>query len=663
MIKFLFHNKIEIFIGNKNYVFYNKMLPSVYSAIKNLKKFNHYISIGNGSPSEKQNNFKLTSHIKTFECETEFLQNDISNELIFVTKNLVISPHELNVSNITEIGFSDGDLDSPTIYNYFSLINTSSQNGLEIKNDDQIYIKLTIYLTIENASNSYLTLGDNKFVSFLLGEGLCDSVYVTQGNNNVDNIKIKRESPLSQKFPCEFEFNENNSLTLNFSYKYLTNKTYELVFLIGNEPFARLNVQNFKNTTLETTVISPKTNYVIDLSSDIKTHLSVKNLSTGESERNTFSKHYATEFGDQISLPFNGLFSYETPRFLSKDGNKIFFVSEDTLYAYKNENYQLLKIKTGDIFLQEIYKIIAFDNFVFVIKKIEPYIEIFKIQDNCFNKINFDTGSFENITIFSKIFDIDITMSKTDIFQIAIIDNEDYLGHMLYCNFDENSNTFSVTNYQVSNYHFSYVLCMYQNNFSDSFAMFLKSGEHSNDCRIVEFYPDQTTKDTYSVLAYYYTHETKEIYAKNRAIVVEKTSSPKLWIYYYPQMYRYNLNLLETEENSYLSTNLLYLIQKDTSSNFKFYNLVGYDSPTEFTNRLPIQIDQNEIIDFEFLEDTLLVFLKNKSIYAFNLKQTEYLIENVSSNEDLYEISYEKYNLLGDSGEQFKVSFEVTITI
>ena len=101
----------------------------------------------------------------------------------------------------------------------------------------------------------------------------------------------------------------------------------------------------------------------------VLSYSSIKNLSTNLEETNVYAGKYANDFGDRITLPFHNIFDSTTPRFLSKDGDKIFFVIEDTIYGYINNEYQITQIKTGNITIQNIFKIISFEDNVFVITK------------------------------------------------------------------------------------------------------------------------------------------------------------------------------------------------------------------------------------------------------------------------------------------------------
>ena len=206
---------------------------------------------------------------------------------------------------------------------------------------------------------------------------------------------------------------------------------------------------------------------------------------------------------------------------------------------------------------------------------------------------------------------------------------------------------------------------MYKTNFTDAKVIFLQEGTTSTDCRIVTHEPNENVTDVYSSLAYHYTNNTKETYAKGRAVVVEKLTTPHFLIYYYPQVFKYELPLLSNELDDYISTNLNYLIQKTTDSKYHIYNLIGYDQPEEFVKGFPEDIDQNQICDFEFMEDTLLIFLKEnkENIVAYNLNLNKTQIENVSSNNDSYEVKLEKYNKLGNNNEGVILNLKTEIRL
>ena len=668
-MNFSFHNKIEIKSGDNTYTFYNTMLKNVYSRLSNLKQYNKFLSLGTGNSTNYSSTYKLDSFLKAYPLSIEYLQNDTSNGDTYIKKSIVIEDISLDGIYITEAGISFDSSDNPTIYNYFSLIDDSTPNGVLKEKGKPLIISVYIYLKLSSSSLGLLTAGPNKFINFLLGEGLEDaSIYAARGDNYTDNVLTFRENLTNaKKYLCNINFTLNEELTIEFSSDLLTGETNEIVFLISDSPFARINVQNYKESISETKTLTSTTHYVVDVGSNVKELTSIFSSTSSTNEINTvYPIRYAEDFADRITLPFNNLFNAETARFVSKDGDKIFFVSGDNIYGYKNQNYNITQLNLGNLSVQNITKIISFDDYIFIVTKLNPYIFCYKLNSNSITKCSLDLSPVEFYDELSNIYDIDITLSKSGVFMLGIITGNSHAGHSIYLSFDNLTNAFNLENtISTTNYYFSYVLAMYKNNYSDAQNMFLQSGEYSSDCRLVIHNPSGEIKDIYTVVAYYFTKDTKEVYTKNRAVIVEKTTAPYFWIYYYPQIYRYNLSLLQDEVDDYISTNLLYLIQKLSDGNYKIYNLVGYENPSEFKNGFPLEVNQSKIEDFEFLNDTLLIFTsdENERIIAYNLKQDLMAIENVSLAESEYKVSLQKYDLIGKNNEGVIVTFKVTISV
>ena len=668
-MNFYFHNKIEIFYKNKKYTFFNKMLPSVLNKISNLDSYNTHLAIGNGKPSNNQTLNKLTNHLKSYALNTELVQCDISKGSPYLKKSLFLSDYALNGTTITEIGLTDSLDNNPTIFNYISLISDEMPNGLFLENNYQILIHLYLYLKLNNEGSGFFTAGNNPFIKFLLGEGLNGQVFATRGNNTTENILTFREPPAEcEKQLCEIlvsntssnnEFELNLTLTANL----LTGKTYEILFMIENEPFARLNTQNINSEIFSNENVTSKPSYVLDLGEDVKQVNTIINSSTNTAETNFFFSKYANCFGDKVSLPFNNLFDSQTPRFVSKDGDKIFFVINDYVYAYKNENFKITKINTSSITVKQITKIISFENFVFVITNEEPFISCYLIENS--KMVSFSLELTEKcLNATNNILHVDITISKENILMIAIISALNNHGLTLYFKLNELKTSFVFLDLIESSHNFSYVLALIKNNFCDARVMFVEEGDYSSDCRLVTHFPNQTSEDIYTVLGYFFTKDTKELYTKNRTVVVEKTTSPKVRLFFYPQVYEYELPLISDEDNDFFSTNMLYLIQKK-GNNYKIYNLIGYNEPKEFSDGLPAYINRDTIEDFEFLNDTLLIFqnIQSEKIVGINLKENSALIENVSSCNNSYNVSLTKHNIPGSNNENVTAKFKIKVKV
>ena len=662
------HNKIEITSGTRTVCFYNTMLKSVLQKYNSGQSFFDYLAIGTGSGTHQSDNYKLLTHLKNYKLETEYLQDDVSSGGdLFVKKSVIIDDETLNGTLITEAGITDTNGENPTIYNYFKFEEDGQEIAIEKQAGVPILISVYLYLSLSAEGEGLLTAGKNKFVDFLLGFGLEDKIYASRGQCLKGNSSfVQKPNILSEKVECEFSAGEVlDGYEMTFSADLDVGETSEIVFSVGDVPFARLSVLEKKTPTSESETVTPKTNYVIDMGEDVKEITSITNANTSQVETNTYQMKYAGKFGERVFLPFDNLFSNSTPRFLSKDGKKIFFNSGDKIFGYENDGGVVQKIDTSIISLQNITHIIALDDFVFVVTKSEPYISAYKISDGLISQCEIDLDSFEYNNLLADIYKIDICLSRNDKLMIGFIGGANHYGYALYFDYDSEDDEFSFDAYYESSFSFHYVLAMQKNNFTDSMLIFLKGADWIYDTKIVYFFADKTMEDAFTPLANHYTENAREIYTKNRAVIIEKTTTPRIWIYYYPQIYRYTLSLFGDEENDYISSNLLYLIQKMSSTNYKIYNLVGYDSPTEFEGGFPSEIELSKVQDFEFLDNILLIFMDSKTepIVAYGLFENSMLIENVSSKTDSYQVSYKKYDLIGKNNEGVIVDFTIKITI
>ena len=128
-----------------------------------------------------------------------------------------------------------------------------------------------------------------------------------------------------------------------------------------------------------------------------------------------------------------------------------------------------------------------------------------------------------------------MTKAGKIIFASVLSDGKGVVG---YFDFDEIEKKFVIDEFFVSDYDFSYLLAIYKNNFSDATIMFIKGAEYSYQTRIVTYYADKSVRDVATVLAYDYTNDTKEIYVKDRAVIVEKNLDNKVLVYYHQILIR-----------------------------------------------------------------------------------------------------------------------------
>lgn len=667
LMKFQFHNKVEITIQNKTYTYFNKMLPSVFNELKNFKSFFTHIALGVGNSFNfKESNCKLTNHFITKNATCEVFQNDICKGTPFLKKSITITKNEINNKQITELGITNSTEENPTIFNYVSLISEEFPIGISPNENEEVLISVYIYLDTTSNDNSLLTGGNNEFVSFLLGNGIDKNLYAARGNNlSTNTIYSFCEQKIQDKILCDIKTNVlSNSLTIELSADLLNKKTYEVKFLTNNLPFARVNLLDYKPKISETLSLTPKECHVLDFGEDISSITSIVNNTSNSSENNYYIKQYANELGDKILVPFYNYFNNQTPRFLSKDGNKIYFVNEDSIFGYLNQNYQLTRLDCGNIVINEISNIVSFDNFIFIASNKEPYLSCYILNsNNCYNNVELDVSSSDFNGVIDNILHLDITFSYDNTLMIAIITNNNNYGYTYFYKFDNTLKSFKYDTYLKSEHNFSYILAMYKNNFTDARVMFLEEGEYSSDCRLVTHFPDKTFEDIYTVLSYFYTKDTKHVYTKSRGVIVERITAPKLKLFYYPQVYEYELPLISDEDDNYISSNLLYLIQRRGKS-YSIFNLIGYNEPKEFDGGFPPYINQSKILDFEFLDDTLLIFMNDEDepIIALNLKLNGTLAENISSINTTYTAKVAKHDILGKN-EGVIATFVATISL
>lgn len=656
-MNFSFHNQLNIKTKTKTYTFYNTVLKSILEKLAKFEKYNEYLSIGNGKPSQEfQNNFQLTNKIFTTKLSNSSFQSDISKGNLFSKYEFLISKKDLNCDYITEIGLSD-DKNESIIFNYFSLISDESPNGINIENENEISFEIIIHLTVNENINNILTSGNNPFIEYLLGNGLND-VYITKGTNYCENVRIEREFDNRNLILCNKTSNiSDNSLEICFESNINIGEINEILFILNNKVFARRNLKEYNEPINLNQTFQSKENYIIKIEDDIKNVNSLYNNSTQTYETNYYISKYANSLGDKVSLPFNNLFNKDTTRFLAKDGKYIFFVIDDKVYGFVNDNFSIKELNTSEINDDNILKIISFDNFVFVISKAKPYISTYTIYNNTIIKNINNFNSIVNFEKIEKCLQIDITYCKNNQFILGLI-CEDKTALSIYFSLN-NEQEFIFDNEITNNKEFHYLLAMYKNNFCDGQMIYLKEGSTSVECRIVTHSADKTETDIYSSLAYHLTKDARKIYTKNRAIISEKNSNPSVVIYYYPQIYEYNLPLISDEINNYISEDLNYIIQKRIGNEYKIYNLVGYDLPEEFNNSISELVNTSEIEDFEFMKDSLLIFTNNKEepIICFNFDLNKTQVENVSSKNNQYIANLDKYNKLGSDGKSIKFSF------
>ena len=526
-------------------------------------------------------------------------------------------------------------------------------------------VRVTIYLVINQNSQNMFCLGSNKLIKALLGEYSGNKQFTAvRGNVLTGNTSIYRNVPrVGTPVTCTVSSSASSGgydVTVDFDLA--GGKTSEVVIMLDGEPVLRYNTQSLATEESVTETKQSQTNNTIALGEDIKSIDTILDTSSAVVS-GVVSRKFATDFSDYIANPFDATFTASMPRWVSNDGNKIAFISANTLYLYVNLNYQLVKI-ANNINVTNLQKIIMFEDNVFTIYNASPYFAMYKIVDYSLVRKEID---FTNYLSFDTSFDwqdVEIISNGANAFMIGVIfgaiSRRPLIINATYSN---NVLTISSTCYGICDY-ICHIFSLYRNSFCESMIGFITNNYNgqTNNCRIEEHYLDGTVNVSHQLTAYYMCNGAVSVEGKSRALVATRSSTPYIWLFYYPQTYRYSISLTDGVEN-YISTNLLYLIQRYENSEvpYKIYSLTNYNNPVEFENGFPSEINLSEVTGFEFLADSLIVFTQNNT-YVINLKETKTLLENLPTSESNYSITYTKYHLIGES-ENEGVSGRVTVGV
>lgn len=663
-MNFTFHNKLSIKINQKVFTFYNKILKNIFIPLSNLNQYNQFLALGDGNNIDEYNEIhQLTHHIKTLTLQHQSMQSDITKGELYATYTFSIPSNELHTTYLTEIGLCSNE-PNPTLYNYFNLITENTPKGLDIRNTEELCFEVTIYLSIQENNDLILTAGNNPFIEYLLGNGLQD-IFTFSGSNFNEDLRISREvSNNHNLFPCNIDYKINDSeFELTFTVALNIGEIDEIVFISNNQAFARKNLKNFNPTINIDSSLSSQSNCVIKLNEDISSVNSVIDPTTNTIQSDYFVSKYANDFGDIVHTPFHNMFKYDTPRFVSKDGNLLFFLSNDQIYAFKNQDHIITKLNAKEITDNYILNIISFDNFVFVISKINPYITTYQIVNGYITKIPNNINNFEKLDSLQTALQIDITQCKNGQFMIGIL-TENKTALTLYLGYNP-TDGFIIHSYLENTRDFNYVIAIFKTNFNDGQIIYLRAGETSASSRVVTHHSDKTETDVYSYFAYALTNNASRIYSKGRALISEKINSNNVTIYYYPQVHEFTLPYFNDNQKTFLSHNLNYFIKSDSNNKLSVFNLIGYDTPEKFVTNISDLLDTESIQDIEFLNDSILFFTnkEDERIISFNLKLNKTQIENLAEANKTYLINYNKYNKLGSNQETVLFNFITRITI
>lgn len=659
------HNKYEITLGDKCWTAYNTITQGIFDAIANFENYGTGIAVGSGTTKYDSKYNRLANYVKVLPAEIEEIQSDPSKGQMYIKRTASLSGD--TSFNLSELGLCSGTYayDFKDVRNH-AYIQDDYGDITPIFKDPEtdLFIRLTMYLEIDEQTKSFLTAGDNLLVKAIFGTlGYTPNISIARGYNNTPNQTfVHRNTPKNSKRYNVSVVRESGNTTQSIGYKFdiKSGETAEIVLLFDDTPVARLSTIGDGHKTSETLEnLVSQTNYTLDLGASVA---EVDQVTDQEGQQVTDYKlrTYAREFSDDIKDAFEASFDSNCARWLSYDGDKLAFVADGKVYVYLNKNYALYKI-LNDIPSTNLTKIIMFESYIFAIYSQGEHIRAYTIDENLTaNSLNVDLSVYENYETTYDWQEIEIISAGQNNFVIGII-----LGAIarkpIILKATLSENNFSID--QVSECKSGYAVfsfSLYKNNFCDSMIGFITDQYKgtAENYRIEHISADGQSYVTDEMQAYYLCTNAVSVEGKSRALIGKMTQSPYIWLYYYPQAYRYSISLTSGVKN-WLSTDLMYLIQKYDDGQYKIYSLNDYNNPQEFVDGLPAEIDQSTIVDFEFLHDTLIVFTTEKT-YVLNLKINQTVLENMPEANANYNVSLTKELLIGSNqNEGIKGSFKL----
>lgn len=660
------HNKYEIILGDKTYVAYNTITHNIFDAISNFVQYSKYIIFGRGTKIIDYNSDYMEGGIIWKESELEELQCDPSKGVMFARRTASVPKENFSFSfSQVAITHQNNTGSEPVVYSH-TFVRDENGEILEVQKDfdTELLVRYTIYLEIENPT--VLTPGENDFVKAMLGElDHVPVVSLVRGQNTTPNGEfVSRHIPANAtKHECEKTLSKEQSPSITYAFDIKSGETLELVLLFDDNPVARVNTLESAKKFSDYGNFTSQTNYTLDLVEYLAYIEAIQDLD-GNEITGYHSRAYAKDFLDFLTDPFDADFTSSCARWVSKDGNKLAYVANDTVYIYLNKNYGLTKI-SNNITASGLTKIVMFENYIFAFYKNKSLV-LYKIENSCAVEIGFDKTQYE---VFDESYDwqdFEVISNANGDFLIGVILGEiNRNAVLIYAKMQDNVLTVSSVEYGKSDYVVN-MFALYHNNFCDSMIGFITNNYNltADNYRIEQRYVDGTYEVTNELPAYYLTNGTVSLEGKSRAVIAKKTEAPYIWLFYYPQVYRYSISLTEGVEN-WISTNLMYLIQKygGATPTYKIYSLNDYDNPQEFINGLPSSIDQSTIEDFEFLDDILIIFT-TQGTYAINLKLSYTVVENLPAANTTYYVQFGKSEPIGTQETEgvigsFKVEFKI----
>lgn len=671
-MKIKLHNKYEIKIGGQTYIAYNTLLNTIYDKISNLEQYTSHIAIGTGTTEKVPTDTNLSNYLMSFKAETEEIQSDVSQDTLFIKKVVTIDESNTNTFSFSEIGITNTSEFDPIIFNHVLLKNQDGEVVSLTRNQgDVMEIRVTIYLELNAESKSLFVNGENDLIKQILGEELNisdNNLYAVRGENILTSEYSNNLSPdLSNKIQCDKNIitNDNGSISINFSAELGEGNTEEILLVYNDKVCLRVSTLEFNEPKNITKTFSCEPSNLIEVDEYIKEIQSVSSVD-GTVHSNHSVVNYSKKLTDKINNLFDQSFTNTTPRYISKDGQMIAFNLNSYLHLYRYENYDFIKINTTQVDLSNLFKLFMFENIILILRTQEPYIDTYIIENDCAIKKSVSLSMYDASVYSYDWLDAEATLTYNNKILIGVIINDENKTPVvikLTPNTEGNyTDDFSRPTIETAKKIYS----IYKNNYVEPRICFITDTYAGGTYYLIEeISENETTFSSNSDIAYSLLNNTVEIQTSGRCVLSQKTSSPYLIVYYYPNFENVD-NDFSIGIKHYTSKDGNYIISKISDGNYKIYNFHTINNLTEFEAGFPSYVDLTSVLDFEFVGDLLLVFTSNTSepLYAIALKNIYTRIENLSDTSSSYVVNYIKYDILGSKAlEGVKINFNINFGI
>lgn len=666
-MKFNLHNKYEVTINGKTIVAYNTLTNNVYQKIANLEPYNGYIALGTGTSPQNPADTKLTTYIKSYKAETELISANVKNDELFVVKVVTLDENDTSSFTFSELGLAASSESNPDIYNHVVLTDSEGQAVTVTRNTgDVLQIKVTIYLELEPTSTIQFQSGDNSLIKRILGEESTTGdgkLYAVRGQclakSNVDFYRCLPD--MTKKVQCTSEVTTSeNQYSINFSAKLGSGKTEEILLIFDKQVVLRVSTLESKTPlNISTTLTDIKTN-LAEIDTDVKNLLTLSN-STFTDDNPVKLKFYATTLTDKNTKVFDNNFTYQTTKYLSKDGQMLAFISETKTYLYRYENFNLIRVNDKDLPCSNIINLIMGEGKLLFIMSESPYIRIFEVVNNEAVEISTATPNY-NMTGYPHSFISSDATFTTDgkIMLGVIVNHEAHTPIVLKLSKNSNGN-YADELMRIDLEYADKVIGLYKSPFCEANLIFITSLYQGLETYGMQMVTASEVKYVGSTLVAYGIYKSSlSIQNGGKIIMSEKAQTPTLRLYYLPNFAEVtNSTLTNDATKHYLSYDGDYMVCKYSDGSYKIYNCHANNLVTEFEEGYKDLIDFSVAKDFVFIGDMLLVFTSNteESVYSLMLKKNHARLDNLASETA---ITYSKYDFLGtNQTEGVKLNFKL----